>query len=280
MTDTIKLLQELGFSEYETKAYIALLKEHPLNGYSVAKISGIPRANVYAVLQKLEERGAIYSLEVEAGTVYSPISPRNLIQRLSHHISSVLEKAERALYEAAVPVEQHYVQNIHGYEEIIEHIQELIGCAQGDLIIALWQPEAVRLAEHLAHAEDRGVRITTLCFQACPDQCGGCRGQLYQYRVTPQEDHHWIIVIQDCAEMVMGITEGQSVAIRTQQTSLVNMSSWYVRHSIALAAILMDMGDRLEDMLRPETQSLLASIGQGQSWLQHMLHLVKNKESA
>src|SRR5574337_239513 len=116
MTDITQLLQELGFSEYETKAYITLLKAHPLNGYSVAKTSGIPRANVYAVLQKLEERGAIYALGTETGTSYSPISPRDLIQRLSSHITSVLDKAERALHEVATPVEQHYVHNVHGYE--------------------------------------------------------------------------------------------------------------------------------------------------------------------
>jgi HTH-type transcriptional regulator, sugar sensing transcriptional regulator len=277
MSDTTQLLQELGFSEYEIKAYVALLKEHPLNGYSIAKSSGVPRANVYAVLQKLEERGAIYSLETEVGTAYSPVPPRDLIQRLSHHINIVLEKAEHALYEVATPVEQQYVQNIHGYEALIEHAQELMNNAEHRLLVAFWQSEAEKFAEQLADVEARDVQIDILCFQACPEECSACRGQLYRYRVTPEQDSRWLIVIRDDVEMVMGITQGNSVSIRTCQSSLVSMSAWYVRHSIALAAILMDMGERLEIMLRPETQSLLASIGQGQSWLQHMLHLVQNK---
>ncbi len=62
MADITALLQQLGFSEYEARAYLALLQRNPLNGYELAKVSGIPRANVYAVLQKLDERGASTSI--------------------------------------------------------------------------------------------------------------------------------------------------------------------------------------------------------------------------
>ena len=55
MADVIALLLQLGFSEYEARAYLALLQRNPLNGYELAKVSGLPRANVYAVLQKLED---------------------------------------------------------------------------------------------------------------------------------------------------------------------------------------------------------------------------------
>ena len=44
MTDVVELLQQLNFSEYEARAYIALLQHNPLNGYALAKESGIPRA--------------------------------------------------------------------------------------------------------------------------------------------------------------------------------------------------------------------------------------------
>src|SRR6266542_3193328 len=61
MTDATALLQQLGFSEYEARAYLALLQRNPLNGYELAKVSGLPRANVYAVLQKLEDRGRSFA---------------------------------------------------------------------------------------------------------------------------------------------------------------------------------------------------------------------------
>ena len=57
MADVTALLQQLGFSEYEARAYLALLQRSPLNGYELAKVSGLPRANTYAVLQKLRNAG-------------------------------------------------------------------------------------------------------------------------------------------------------------------------------------------------------------------------------
>src|SRR5215208_8334913 len=83
MTDIIVLLQELGFSEYEARAYLALLQRNPLNGYELAKVSGLPRANIYAVLQKLEERGAAVRLDLPNGTRYAPIAPAELTRRLA-----------------------------------------------------------------------------------------------------------------------------------------------------------------------------------------------------
>ena len=39
-------LVKLGFSEYEAKAYIALLGKSPVSGYELAKQSGVPRSMI------------------------------------------------------------------------------------------------------------------------------------------------------------------------------------------------------------------------------------------
>ena len=75
--------------------------------------------------------------------------------------------------------------------------------------------------------------------------------------------------------MVAGTTGQQSGAIRTQQLSLIQVVTWYIQHSLALAAVLSDLGGELEARLRPETRELLRAIGQGRSWLDYMLHLVQ-----
>ena len=42
MDTAISKLARLGFTNYEAKAYTALLKENPLTAYEIAKNSGIP----------------------------------------------------------------------------------------------------------------------------------------------------------------------------------------------------------------------------------------------
>src|ERR1044071_1971017 len=179
MNNVIDQLQQLGFSEYETKAYVALLQQHPLNGYALAKTSGVPRANIYGVLQKLEERGAVVPITVDEGVVYSPISPDDLISRLGSHLNNVLTSAHRELKALAAPVEQTYVQNLQGSDQLMEHARELIDHSCNHMLIPLWQPEAYPLAESIAGAQARSVQISILCCQACPQECGGCQGSVY-----------------------------------------------------------------------------------------------------
>ena len=66
------LLERLGFTEYEARAYLTLLGRNPLTGYELAKLSGIPRPNVYPVLDRpgagpawLEEIGRILEQPIE-----------------------------------------------------------------------------------------------------------------------------------------------------------------------------------------------------------------------
>lgn len=56
MDEIIKELQKLGFSQYECKAYIGLLKHSPVTGYEVSKQTGVPRSMIYEVLGKLMDK--------------------------------------------------------------------------------------------------------------------------------------------------------------------------------------------------------------------------------
>ena len=67
-----------------------------------------------------------------------------------------------------------------------------------------------------------------------------------------------------------------ATGIRTRQPGLIDMTTWYLRHSITLAAIVADMGGSLKSTLRPETRQLLYAIGQGSSWLEYIRHLVES----
>jgi sugar-specific transcriptional regulator TrmB len=69
-------LVKLGFSEYEAKAYIALLGKNPVSGYELAKQSGVPRSMIYEVAGKLTARGAAMTCSKSMKT-WSMVSKRN-----------------------------------------------------------------------------------------------------------------------------------------------------------------------------------------------------------
>src|ERR1700722_13524607 len=76
--DLPKTLQMFGFSDYEGRAYVALVGREPLNGYELAKAANVPRPNVYAVLDKLLGKGAVTRLDRPDGTAYAAVAPREL----------------------------------------------------------------------------------------------------------------------------------------------------------------------------------------------------------
>jgi predicted transcriptional regulator len=284
MTNAVALLQELGFSEYEARAYVALLQRSPLNGYELAKASGLPRANVYSVLQKLEERGAIVRHESPSGARYAPVPPAELTRRMGNRFQGVLDSAQRSLDEVSSPAAPEYVWNARGYTVLLDQASELVNQVAERLLVVLWPEEARALADPLAQAEARGVEIVTLCPTACADACGGCRGQIYRYHLTAEQHTRWLVLVPDDAELLAGeIGAGDdTLAVRTRQRLLVDLASWYIRHSIALAAVLSDLDSQLERLLEPETLTTLRLVGpaaHGHGWLEHMRSLLWRSDS-
>jgi predicted transcriptional regulator len=268
-------LQQLGFGEYEAKAYVALLQRSPLNGYELAKQSGLPRANIYGVLQKLEERGAVVRLDLPEGTRYAPVQPAELTERLGNRYQEALDAARDSLAGITGSAEEEYIWNARGYSTVMEHAHAMIDAAQDRLLIAVWPQEAAALRRNIDRAVERGVELTTLCMAACAVECGNCEGNLFRYRVKPEDQTRWLVIVPDSAEMLAGeIGPGESaLAVRTRQRLFVDLAGWYMRHTIALSTVLTDLGTRLEDLLAPQTLSVLKSIGPGglnTGWLDYM----------
>jgi len=227
MADTVALLQQLGFGGYEARAYIALLQRNPLNGYELAKASGVPRSNIYTVLQKLEERGAVVRLEMPSGARYTPVPPQELMVQLGNRFQQTLDAMQRSLETLPTPVEPAYVWNLQGHTMLLEHAHTLVDAVSERLLVAIARPEAAALTEPLAQAEARGVEMTTLCLDTCTEECGNCRGQICRHCVALDEAPRWLVLVVDGTEVLAGErgAGGEVVAIRTRQPLLVKLLS-------------------------------------------------------
>ena len=75
-------MKHLGFTEYECKAYVSLLEQFPLNGYALAKNSGIPRSRVYEVLKKLIAKQMVFEQVEKKNKLYYPVDPDIFIKKL------------------------------------------------------------------------------------------------------------------------------------------------------------------------------------------------------
>ena len=262
MRDSIALMQQLGFSEYEARAYVALLERSPLNGYELAKTSGLPRANVYAVLQKLEEHNAVVRVDTASGTKFAPVPPDELTRQLGGQFTDILSAARGSLVEISRPVEHAHVWNATGYTALLERARAIIGAAQEQLLLATWPQEAHALHAAITGAMERGVALSTLCLRACPVECGACQGNVCRGGGAPQGDGRWLVIVADEAEVLTGEIDAgeQTQLVGSRQQLLVGLAARYIRNSIALARVLGDLDADLQATLTAETRMLLAQV--------------------
>src|SRR4051794_29369101 len=143
MNDSIQILQRLGFGDYEARAYVALLRHDQMSGYELAKVSGIPRANVYDILPRLEERGAVVRVDSPNGARYSAVPPSELMPRLADRFNDDVVSAEQALAaDTASTAEQDYAWNVESRRAVIDHARTLIDEASNEVLLAILPEEA------------------------------------------------------------------------------------------------------------------------------------------
>src|SRR5436190_22919071 len=118
--DSIEQLQKLGFNGSEAKIYVTLLRNGPMTGYELAKASGVARPNVYGVLQKLEERGAVTRLDEQPGTRYAPLPFAELLARMRQRYELALADAEQLLTSLAPADALSAITQFEGYDNLIE----------------------------------------------------------------------------------------------------------------------------------------------------------------
>lgn len=158
-------LVNLGFSQNEAKVYITLLRNKRLNGYEIAKLSGVSRSLVYEVVNRLVGRGILIRLEGEPN-YYIPLEYEKLIARIKKENEERISRAEEFLKGLADGEESRdYVLNIVGYDKFIKKAAVLIDSAEREISLSIWYSEFGLLREALENAVKRGIKIYIFTFE-------------------------------------------------------------------------------------------------------------------
>lgn len=261
--EIVQALQELGFTEYEARAYLALIDGGELNGYELAKASGIPRANIYAVVDKLLQRGAAQRLQHAGGSRYAAVPPTQVLHGIENSQQHALTAARQALAQRPRQRQPAAVFTLRN-DELLAKARQLIDASEKTILIAIQPTEAALLAEPLRAARDRGVTITTLCLEACEHECGGCQGEIHRYQLAPDDDVRWLVLVMDQRTALVGQLCASAIeGVITDQRLVVELATAYIQQSLTLAVLGSELSGRFEGLLSQETQRLLKQLYPG-----------------
>lgn len=264
--EIVQALQALGFTEYEARAYLALVDGGELSGYELAKASGIPRANIYAVADKLLQRGAAQRLQDAGGSRYAAVPPTQVLRGIETGQQHALTEARRTLAQRPRQRQPAAVFTLRN-DELLAKARQLIGASEKALSIAIQPSEAAFLAEPLRAARERGVTITTLCLEACERECGGCQGEIHRYQLAPGGDVRWLVLVVDQRTALVGQLCAAAIeGVVTDQRLVVKLATAYIQQSLTLAVLGSELAGRFEGLLSEETQQLLKQLYPGGSF--------------
>jgi HTH-type transcriptional regulator, sugar sensing transcriptional regulator len=281
---SIAALQNIGFNESEARVYVALLQRQPLTGYEVAKAADIQRANVYRVLEKLQQRGAVTRVDNPEGTRYAAVPYEELLEKLLRRYEQGIAESEEALADLAPAPETAPLVQFEGYRNLIETAQQLLESADEQVLLVVWPEEAQALVDFVEASDRRGVNLMTLCMAGCRQVCPYCRGKVCRYPFGLEEKQRWLLLVADGNSALAGFVQppADAVALHTRQPFPVRMAMSYIRHSIALAALLTDLNLSLDERMSPGTREALAELmppGSGDDWLRHMRQLLRERKA-
>ncbi len=274
-TNAVSQLEALGFSEYEARAYLTLLQGGPQTGYQLAKTSGIPRPNIYPILARLEQRGAVNKADAKGAARYSALPSAQMLENVERTFSAQAARARQAMLEVEESQADEQIWNIEGYDRVLDRARGVIDASKKQLLLGVWSNESALLADNVARAEQRGLQVTTLCIQGCPEECGGCSGRLYRYDLEGAIEPRTLVVIQDRTELLVGqcYADGSARGAITRMPAFVSIATQFLENTVAVAEIARSLGPNFLKLLDEDARYAVRRAGvrpDETSWLQPM----------
>jgi sugar-specific transcriptional regulator TrmB len=147
---------DIGFTEYEAKAYYTLLKMPSFTATELSKIAGIPRTKVYSVLGNLVQKGACTELPgkvVRFKAVEPTIAFQRILQSLDEKKDEVVNLADILLpiFEAKRKNEDplEYIEVIRDRQSIVQRLDQLELATEYEIVTMNKPPYAVNISQML-----------------------------------------------------------------------------------------------------------------------------------
>ena len=249
-------LLRLGFTQYEAKAYCALLAQAPLNGHEVSRASGVPPSKIYETLQRLEAKGAVLVYRSEP-VRYAATPYRTVLDGLRRRFEADVAAVEEGLAVLPDARDPGLIWSLRQRDAVLGACAEAIARARHTLFAALWDEELATLGPMLEAAHERGASVEvavyggyvlngprsfdlTLCGESAVERLGGRRLSA---------------VVADGLEAVVAEfrADGSVDAVVTNNPVVSLLAVEYIKEDVMGRLMINEMGeDRYQRLRRSE----------------------------
>ena len=168
-----RLLQELGLTDYEARAYAVLVTTGPSTAGELSKLANVPYSRIYDILSRLERRGW---LEVQAGrpSRYRSRAPAEVVklvkteqERKLKEVGEAVVKELEPIYSRKAEAKRPDVWVIRGGKNLLTKIGEMLTRAEVEALFSLpnMPQEVSDMMPYLSILEAKNIAIRVLVSQ-------------------------------------------------------------------------------------------------------------------
>ncbi|MCL7394343.1 MAG: TrmB family transcriptional regulator [Thaumarchaeota archaeon] len=235
-----KAFQRLGLTEYEMKAYLALLQHGEMTANQVSEAAEIPYSKVYEVLESLEEKGWIGS-EGGRPARYHARSISTALEISRMRIERDLKRIENFLLSELSPIakglgtrEKHDVWILRGELNILSKLKSLLDGCDSELQLATpWMSKEIftMLLPTLTTLKARNGRAQIMLSSDCNRAIAMRLKEYGEVRLRDQLFGGGAIADSDETIIILG-EEGRSptLAIWSDHAGLARIAKVYFEH--------------------------------------------------
>jgi len=235
---TKRALKDFGLTEYEVKAYIALVQSGPMPASQLSSTAAIPYSKIYEILGNLERKGWVES-EQGRPSKYFPKPPATALESSRVRMENTLKSSQtdallelQPLYEKKEVQERPDIWIVRGQDNVLDRIKETLGRTRRELLVAMpIVPDSVisMAAPLLSLMNDRGIKVSVMIPSGTSKDTVGRLKELVQVRVREQMFGGGII--SDSNEIIILLGEepekGLTLAISSHHAGLVKFGKSY-----------------------------------------------------
>jgi len=252
-------LQRLGFTDYEAKIYIQLLRTNPVTAYELSKSSGVPRANAYHALESLTRKEAVQPVSEDPAR-YVPVPPQVLLEGIASSTQRLCDRLAADLDAVGRPEDTHYVWTISGEPAVDERITQMIRGAKSSIWIKAPCAALRRHEAALREMAESGLEILVILFGDTASEFrygDNVRVFLHESngRTIGTADNLFTITV-DHEQLLTANVAGNVYASYTRNHPIVITAESLIRHDYYLAEIMARFGDQIDQAFGPHLQQL------------------------
>lgn len=174
MTDNenLKILKKMGLTDYESKAYLALMSLISSKADTISKESGVPRSKIYPVLESLKQKNLI-KIRQGRPLEYDVIDPLESLNNYRDEFLKQLDILEQNLveiYDNKLPTVNTPIQSIEEINKIFQKEKNILNKSKKVVLIRLGfilPSEIDSFKKLILKLDKKGIQIKILSVREC-----------------------------------------------------------------------------------------------------------------